>query len=38
MRGESVGWVVGFEPTATGTTMLAGWAPTGMSLRVRELP
>ena len=35
---RSMGWVVGFEPTATGTTMLAGWAPTGMSLRVRALP
>ena len=30
----SMGWVVGFEPTATGTTMLTLWAPTGMPLRV----
>jgi len=27
-----LGWVVGFEPTATGTTMLVGWAPTGICL------
>src|ERR1039457_4625192 len=33
-----MGWVEGFEPSATGTTMLTGWVPTGMSLRVREFP